>query len=124
MPAGTSTVTAVRPAVLDSAGTSAVAGPLAVGAVGGGVVAVLHDPITATTATAIDERAASAAELRGQTRMHFPNEDLGGLDGGDRMPTRRGEADRITFTQHAGTLERDLSARDEQVQVGSIGQLD
>ena len=58
---------------------------------------------------------------RSQTRMHLPYQNLGGCGRGDALATGRSESYGVALTQWACALERDLTAGDEQVQVGRRG---
>src|SRR3954447_12742295 len=60
----------------------------------------------------------------GDGRVHLPDEDLRRLGGGHPLTTGRGEAHRVPGAQFSGALEGHGAARDEQVQVRRLGQLD
>ena len=56
--------------------------------------------------------------------MHLPDQNLRGCGGGDALTAGCGEPHRVAFVQRSGALEGDLTAGDEQVQIGRLRQFD
>src|SRR3954470_15010840 len=76
--------------------------------------------VTMTTFLSVQQQDSSG----GDGRVHLPDEDLRRLGGGDPLAAGGGEANRVAGAQLSGALEGHRAARDEQVQVRGIGQLD
>src|SRR5262249_941266 len=60
----------------------------------------------------------------GDGGVHLPEEDLGGLGGGDLLPAGGGEPHRVAFGQRARALERHRSARHAQGPERGLRELD
>src|SRR3954447_324854 len=76
--------------------------------------------VTMTTFLSVQQQDSSD----GDGRVHLPHEDLGRLGGDDPLAAGGGEADCVAGAQVSGALEGHRAARDEQVQVRGLGQLD
>src|SRR5215218_11312410 len=76
--------------------------------------------VTMTTFLSVQQQDSSG----GDGRVHLPHEHLGGLGGGAPLTAGGGEADGVAGAQLSGALEGHRAARDEQVQVRGLGQLD
>src|SRR3954453_23275935 len=76
--------------------------------------------VTMTTFLSVQQQDSSG----GDGRVHLPDEDLRRLGGGDPLAAGGGEANSVAGAQLSGALEGHRAARDEQVQVRGLGQLD
>src|SRR6478672_864695 len=101
-------------------------------AAGWGAVVAAGDEGSGSGAGAVEHAVSNATpamqnpiRLRcSQTRMHLPDQNLGGFGRGDALTAGCGEPHGISLRQWARTLECHFTAGDEQVQVRRRGQFD
>src|SRR3954471_7423521 len=75
--------------------------------------------VTMTTFLSVRQQDSSGRD----GRVHLPHEDLRRLGRGHPLTTGRGEPDGVPGAQLPRALQGNCAARDEQVQVGGLGQL-